>query len=114
MISENMKILRKKKRLSQEQAAEALGVTWRTYGSWERGEREPNIAALKQLSVFFDVSIDALVGELDIDDLRMRPSFIKFYQGFEAVPEELHEQAAAYLNYLIENWNKKKENSHIV
>ena len=42
MFGDNLRALRKKKGLSQDDMAERLGILTRTYGSWERSEREPN------------------------------------------------------------------------
>ena len=46
-ISENLKKARMKAGYSQAQMAEILGVKPRTYGSYERGERDVNTAFLK-------------------------------------------------------------------
>ena len=47
MISENLYRLRKAKKLSQEQVAEAIGVSRQAVAKWESGE------AIPDLSVYF-------------------------------------------------------------
>ena len=54
--------LRSQRGLSQEQLAEQLFVTRQAVSRWENGETLPNIETLKQLSIYFDVSINTLLG----------------------------------------------------
>ncbi|MCM1064584.1 MAG: helix-turn-helix domain-containing protein [Eubacterium sp.] len=61
MISENLLTLRKMKKLSQEQAAEAAGVSRQAYTRWERGETVPDIKSCAALADFYGVSLDELV-----------------------------------------------------
>ena len=57
-----LKELREKKGLSMRQAATDLNIPYNTYGLYERGEREPNIATLIKMADFFDVTVDRLIG----------------------------------------------------
>lgn len=57
-----LKELRKKKGVSQEDVAKALGITLRTYQNYEYGQREPNIEMILKLSDYFKVSTDTLLG----------------------------------------------------
>ncbi len=61
MISENLRTLRKMKKLSQEQAAEAAGVSRQAYTRWEKGETVPDIKNCMALADFYEVSLDELV-----------------------------------------------------
>lgn len=54
--------LRTEKGLSQEELAEQVFVTRQAVSRWETGETIPGIDTLKQLSIFFDVSINTLLG----------------------------------------------------
>lgn len=51
-----------KRGLTQEELAQEVYVTRQAVSRWENGETIPNIEALKQLSRFFDVSINTLLG----------------------------------------------------
>ena len=53
--------LRTKRGLTQEELAQEVYVTRQAVSRWENGETIPNIEALKQLSKFFDVSINTLL-----------------------------------------------------
>lgn len=61
-FGENLKRLRKEKDLTQEDLAEVLGVSFQAVSKWERGESYPDITVLPEISAFFKVSIDDLLG----------------------------------------------------
>ena len=54
--------LRTKKGLSQDDLADKVFVTRQAVSHWENGDTVPNTETLKQLSTFFDVSINTLLG----------------------------------------------------
>ena len=57
-----IKKLRTKKGLSQEELAKKISVPSNTVSSWEKGDTVPNTEMLRQLSRFFNVSINTLLG----------------------------------------------------
>lgn len=60
-IGDRIKELRQNANLTQAQLADKLGFTSQTVSNWESGSREPDIAALAQLSSLFNVSLDYLL-----------------------------------------------------
>jgi len=58
---ENLSKLRKKAGLSQTALAHRIGIGWRAYQTYERGEREPALSTLIALADFYDISLDELV-----------------------------------------------------
>jgi len=62
-FNENLKYLRKKENLTQEQLAEKLNVSRQAVTKWESGQAMPDIANLKDISVLFGVTIDELIGD---------------------------------------------------
>ncbi|MGH8685483.1 MAG: helix-turn-helix transcriptional regulator, partial [Nitrosospira sp.] len=48
--------------LTQEDLAAILKVTQQTIARWETGKAEPNLAALRDLAVILDTSVDELLG----------------------------------------------------
>lgn len=58
---ENLLKLRKTFGLSQTALANRIGISWRAYQTYERGEREPTLSTLIALADFYDVSLDELV-----------------------------------------------------
>ena len=62
-IGTNIKSLREERKLTQEQVAEALGVTFQAVSSWERDEYKPDTDKLIKLAEIFDVSVSAIAEE---------------------------------------------------
>ncbi|MBL4674748.1 MAG: LexA family transcriptional regulator [Mucilaginibacter sp.] len=62
-ISSNIKFLRKKKGLTQQQFADQVGIKRSLVGAYEEERAEPKYELLKQLAIFFDVSIDDFINE---------------------------------------------------
>ena len=62
-LSENLKRLRVAKKLTQEQAAEALNVSAQTISRWECGTTLPDVTKLPELAHFYCVTIDDLFAE---------------------------------------------------
>lgn len=60
-IGNNLKLLRKRKKMSQEEVANALNLTRSTYSGYENGVAQPSIENLVALSSFYAVPIDELV-----------------------------------------------------
>ena len=56
-----LKTLRKEKNLTQEQAAEQLGVSNRTVSRWETGTNMPDISLLLEIAELYGVSIPELI-----------------------------------------------------
>ena len=62
-IGANIKNLREERKLTQNQVADALGVTFQAISSWERDEYKPDTEKLIKLAEFFDVSVSAVAEE---------------------------------------------------
>lgn len=60
-LNEKLQELRKNKGLTQEELAAALYVSRTAVSKWESGRGLPSIDSLKQISAFFNVSIDDLL-----------------------------------------------------
>lgn len=61
-FSENLKEFRKRKRLTQEEIAQRIGVIRATYWAYEKGTIMPPYDKLEQLADIFGTSIDELMG----------------------------------------------------
>ena len=60
-IGSSIRSLREERKLTQEQVAEKLGVTFQAVSSWERDEYKPDTDKLIRLAELFDVSVSVLV-----------------------------------------------------
>ena len=59
-IGNQIKQLRQRRGVTQEELAERLGVTAQAVSKWERGVATPDIAMLPEISAYFGVTIDEL------------------------------------------------------
>jgi transcriptional regulator with XRE-family HTH domain len=66
---EKLKLLRKEKRLSQEELAALLKVSRQSVSKWESGQTYPEIDKLIILSDLFKVTLDDLICERNIEDI---------------------------------------------
>lgn len=66
-IGKQLKELRLKKGLTQEQTAEVFGVSAQAISRWENGSSYPDITLLPGLAMFYNTSVDAIIG---MDEIR--------------------------------------------
>lgn len=64
-LNEALRRIRKQKKVTQVQAAQAAGVSEAMYQFYEYGKNEPTASVLIALADYFDVSLDYLVGRSD-------------------------------------------------
>lgn len=87
----NLKLLRKKRNMTQQQVADAIGIGMQAYSYYEKEERDPSPVTLCKLADFFNVSIDELLGRTAIpsifDDARIeQPEILQLYE--QMTPDE--------------------------
>ena len=96
-FNEKLIELRKAKGLSQEELGNELGVSRQTISKWELGQSYPDFQKLVLLSDFFNISLDKLIKDIDLDDVRENNSdnekVSKMYEDFQT--------AKTALNYLL-------------
>ena len=69
MLSDNIKILRKKKGYSQETLAEQLHVVRQTISKWEKGISVPDAVMLDRMAELFEVPVSVLLGgRLEVEE----------------------------------------------
>lgn len=61
-IAENIRNYRKEKHFTQEQLAEAMGVSVGAVSKWESKASVPELSIIMELADFFEISVDALLG----------------------------------------------------
>lgn len=69
-FNEKLIELRKSKGLSQDELGSALGVSRQTISKWELAQSYPDFQRLVLLSDYFGLSLDALVKDIDVQDIR--------------------------------------------
>ena len=65
ILGKRLKELREEKGLTQKELAEKLNLHSVTYLHYEKAQREPPLAVLAQMAIFFDVTTDYLLGLTD-------------------------------------------------
>lgn len=66
MFSEQLKIARKQKSLSQAALGKLLGVQAQTIGRWETGKSEPNLETINKLCEILNIPLYSLISK-DVD-----------------------------------------------
>ena len=75
MLSEKIKELRKKKGLTQEELENSLNVSRQAITKWESGEGTPDIDNLRNIALFFHVSVDYLIDSKTEKTLDLKGKF---------------------------------------
>ena len=77
-----------KKNMSQQELADALGISKSSINMYERGERQPNFEVLEAIADFFNVDIDYLLGRTNKTTKIINPNTIAaHFDGDEYTPE---------------------------
>lgn len=91
-LSNNIKKYRKEMGLTQEELAEAFGITIGAVSKWESGSTIPDIMTLIELADFFNISVDVLldysISSKSIDDITQKiNTLLKEAKYDEAISE---------------------------
>ena len=100
MFGERLKELRIARGLSQEELGELTQLGQSNISAWERGGRMPLPDGLIKLSLFFECSIDFLVGS---GDYMKDEDLVIFEQSYLALSEENKEKVKTYIENLSKN-----------
>ncbi len=73
MFAKNLKELRVKNNLTQEELADSLAVSRQAVCMWEKNKRIPKIDRLAEVSKIFEIPIDLMIS----DDLTFQASDLK-------------------------------------
>ena len=69
-IGEKIRALRLQQKMTQEQLADRLGVSYQSISRWENGITYPDIEFLPAIANYFSVSLGYLMGQDDIEKRR--------------------------------------------
>lgn len=108
MNTERLKAIRSQKKVTQKEAADALGISPNTYKNYEQGMREPNNEMLCKLADYFQVTTDYLLGrEPQTDAMQMLMSQTDvspetLVRQFDALPDEWQTIVMTIINAMKE------------
>ena len=107
----NLRILRKKAGLTQEEISKILNVNQRTYSGYETKFSEPNLETLIKLANYYNVSLDYLVGREFNNEVgcltQSQKNLIKIISKFDDL---LCLKAEAYLEGLLDGKEEAQRN----
>ena len=69
IFNDRLRMLRKEKGLTQEQAAKELSIAYRNYQRLEADGNTPHYSNLVQIADYFGVSMDYLAGRTDVREV---------------------------------------------
>lgn len=112
-----IKELRKKKKETQQEVAEAIGITRRGFQKWENGESQIKSNNAQQLADYFGVSVGYLLGYDDvpkelIDELELQLDHVLTpteKEDLENNPELRNHYLSIVRNRLLNNQRKEVE-----
>lgn len=100
LLAENIRFFRKASGLTQEQLAEAMGVTVGAVSKWESGATTPDLSSILELAALFAVSVDVLLGyQLQNTDARQLAEKIHALMLDKRYEEALRESKKALSKY---------------
>ena len=89
MFGDRLKILRNEKGMTQSDLAKLLDISPSTIGMYEQGRRDPDTKTLKFLAEYFDVSIDYLLGRVNVKNPYEIETIAAHIDGDEFTEDEL-------------------------
>lgn len=111
MLSEQLKIIRKANKFTQQGLADAIGIERSTYASYETGRNKPDVNLLSKIAKVFDVSSDFILEidttvPLNVEDI---PVKYKKKSGNKLVSTLSKEEKSVLAKYRLLSDNKKTE-----
>lgn len=92
LLAQKLREFRKRRGLTQEQLAEAMGVTVGAVSKWESGSSTPDISIILELADFFETSVDVLLGytqqSASLEDSVCRLRELRTQKDYEAAFRE--------------------------
>lgn len=104
-FSKNLKFLREKKRIDQQDIADKLDVPRSTYSCWENGLRTPKIEQIQEIANYFDVDIDIISRDYSIEEKSKPLDELDIL--FSKHKDILTDEDKEYMRFIIEK--RKKE-----
>ena len=102
LLAQKLREFRKRRGLTQEQLAEAMGVTVGAVSKWESGSSTPDISIILELADFFETSVDVLLGytqqSASLEDSVCRLRDLRIQKEYEAAFREAEKALQRFPN----------------
>lgn len=111
MLSEQLKIIRRANKFTQQGLADAIGIERSTYASYETGRNKPDVNLLSKIAKVFDVSSDYILEidttvPLNVEDISVK---CKKKSGNKLVSTLSKEEKSVLAKYRLLSDSKKTE-----
>lgn len=106
IFASRLKRLREQWDMNVRELGEAVGTSNATISRYETGKRDPDLNIVYKLAMFFNVSIDYLCGDDNINDIN------NLTNKYSKLSDERKSDAMKYINYLAEKELEDGRNSH--
>ncbi|MBC1405964.1 helix-turn-helix transcriptional regulator [Listeria welshimeri] len=115
-LSERLKVLRNKKKITQQTIADLVGVNRATYTNWENGKREPELDKVVELATELNSTVDYLLGNSDINYLDITENELKNLSTEEAkiLSDEIKKNLFAIFDIGKNKFNMTNEEMEIM
>ncbi len=102
-FSERLKALREARGLTQSRLAEMIEALPRVYNRWERGHIVPQLDSLIKLADVLQVSLDELVGRVDVNNnVKIRNHVLhELWQQADSLPDEEQKALITVINSFV-------------
>jgi transcriptional regulator with XRE-family HTH domain len=87
-FGKRLSVLREQKKITQSELAKLTDISRSRLSLYETNKREPDFETLKQLSDFFNVSTDYLLGQTDIQNPQQTIAAHRTDDSMDDLPEE--------------------------
>lgn len=93
----NLKEMRTKRNLTQQQVADYIGCSSVVYSRYESGTRQPSIEVLLRLADLYDITVDCLLGRPDTRDESLTDYEVQLLAAARNADERAREDALQML-----------------
>lgn len=89
-VAEIIRTMRREKNVTQDELAQALGVTFQSVSRWENGIAYPDIELIPKIAAFFGITTDRLLGADKENRMRKRIETLQAYNDAYARTDDPH------------------------
>lgn len=104
-LGEHISVLRKKKKLAQNELGKRAGTSGDLIGRYERDEVKPSIEVVIKIADALEVSIDFLVGKTDVE---IDQSTLNRLAEIAKLPDEGKQQILMVVDALLRDFKAKQ------
>lgn len=106
-LSEKIQIIRKARRITQEELGDKIGVSRQAVSDWEKGKYDPTLDSIRAIAQVLNVSFDALLDEnVDLNDAGTLDAILKNNNHNSKKYQEKFEVEFCFLDRPKENKRK--------